>query len=66
LESRTGKIAAYVSLLRGLLKRGPSDVPSVASDDYEDIKAAVSGKLHGVEWQRCTLHFVRNILALGQ
>jgi transposase-like protein len=35
----------------------------VISDDHEGIKAAVSGELPGAEWQRCTVHFERNILA---
>jgi len=35
----------------------------VISDDHEGIKAAVAGELPGAEWQRCTVHFERNILA---
>jgi putative transposase len=35
----------------------------VVSDDHEGIKAAVSGELPGVEWQRCIVHFARNVLA---
>ena len=33
------------------------------SDDHEGIKAAVSGELPGAEWQRCTVHFERNVLS---
>ena len=33
------------------------------SDDHEGIKAAVAGELPGAEWQRCTVHFERNILS---
>lgn len=57
------KSAAYSSLLRGLLDRGLSGVRLVVSDDHEGIKAAVSGELPGVEWQRCIVHFGRNVLA---
>jgi putative transposase len=57
------KSAAYSSLLRGLLDRGLSGVRLVVSDDHEGIKAAVSGELPGVEWQRCIVHFERNVLA---
>ncbi|MDQ3589220.1 MAG: IS256 family transposase [Actinomycetota bacterium] len=57
------KGAAYASLLRGLIDRGLSGVRLVISDDHEGIKAAVSGELPGAEWQRCTVHFERNILA---
>jgi putative transposase len=59
----TEKGAAYASLLRGLIDRGLSGVRLVISDDHEGIKAAVCGELAGAEWQRCTVHFERNILA---
>jgi putative transposase len=57
------KGAAYTSLLRGLLDRGLRGVRLVVSDDHEGIKAAVSGELPGVEWQRCVVHFERNVLS---
>jgi transposase-like protein len=57
------KSAAYASLLRGLLDRGLSGVRLVVSDDHEGIKAAVAGELPGVEWQRCVVHFERNVLS---
>ena len=57
------KGAAYASLLRGLIDRGLSGVRLVISDDHEGIKSAVSGELPGAEWQRCVVHFERNILA---
>jgi putative transposase len=59
----TEKGAAYASLLRGLIDRGLSGVSLVVSDDHEGIKAAVSGELPGAEWQRCVVHFERNILS---
>jgi putative transposase len=59
----TEKGAAYTSLLRGLIDRGLSGVRLVVSDDHEGIKAAVFSELAGAEWQRCTVHFERNILA---
>ena len=59
----TEKGAAYTSLLRGLIDRGLSGVRLVVSDDHEGIKAAVFSELAGAEWQRCTVHFERNIVA---
>ncbi len=59
----TEKGAAYASLLRGLIDRGLHGVRLVISDDHEGIKAAVFGELPGVEWQRCVVHFERNVLA---
>jgi putative transposase len=57
------KGAAYASLLRGLIDRGFKGVRLVISDDHEGIKAAVSGELPGVDWQRCVVHFERNVLS---
>ena len=57
------KGAAYASLLRGLLDRGLRGVRLVVSDDHEGIKSAVLGELPGVEWQRCIVHFERNVLS---
>ncbi len=56
------KGAAYASLLRELIDRGLSGVRLVISDDHEGIKAAVWDELPGVEWQRCVVHFERNVL----
>ena len=58
------KGAAYAaSLLRGLIDRGLSGVRLVISDDHDGINAAVCGELPGAEWQRCSVHFERNVLA---
>ena len=57
------KGAAYASLLRGLIDRGLSGVRLVVSDDHEGIKAAVAGELPGTQWQRCVVHFERNVLS---
>jgi putative transposase len=57
------KGAAYVSLLRGLIDRGLKGVRLVISDDHESIKAAVAGELPGAQWQRCVVHFERNVLS---
>src|ERR687893_591537 len=57
------KAAAYASLLRGLIDRGLKGVYLVVSDDHEGIKSAVAGELPGAEWQRCAVHFQRNVLS---
>ena len=59
----TEKGAAYASLLRGLIDRGLSGMRLVVSDDHEGIKAAVAAEMPGVEWQRCQVHFERNVLS---
>ena len=57
------KGAAYASLLRDLIDRGLKGMRLVVSDDHEGIKAAVAGELPGVGWQRCVVHFERNVLS---
>ena len=57
------KGVAYASLLRGLIDRGLHGVRLVVSDDHEGIKAAVAGELPGAQWQRCIVHFQRNVLS---
>jgi transposase-like protein len=54
---------AWQSLLRGLVDRGLQGVQLVVSDDHEAIKAAVTAELAGAAWQRCVVHFERNVLA---
>lgn len=55
--------ASWQNLLRGLVDRGLKGVQLVVSDDHEAIKAAVAAELAGVAWQRCVVHFERNVLA---
>ena len=57
------KGAAYASLLRGLVDRGLKGVKPMISDDHEGIKVAVAGELPGVGWQRCVVHFERNVFS---
>jgi putative transposase len=59
----TEKGVAYASLLRGLIDWGLSGVRLVVSDDHKGIKAAVAAEMPGVEWQRCAVHFERNVLS---
>jgi Transposase and inactivated derivatives len=54
---------AYRNLLKGLIDRGLRGVQLVISDDHESIKQAVKIELPGTSWQRCTVHFMRNVLS---
>jgi transposase-like protein len=47
-----------------LVARGLGGVQLVVSDAHEGLKGAIGAVLHGVSWQRCRVHFVRNALAL--
>jgi len=57
------KKEAWRNLLRGLLERGLRGVRLVISDDHPSIRQAVAAELPGVVWQRCVVHFERNVLA---
>ncbi|HEY0391670.1 MAG TPA: IS256 family transposase [Solirubrobacterales bacterium] len=52
----------WTAFLRKLARRGLRGVKLVVSDAHEGIKAAVS-KVLSATWQRCRVHFMRNVLA---
>jgi putative transposase len=52
----------WTEFLRKLARRGLRGVKLVISDAHEGIKAAVAKVLHAT-WQRCRVHFMRNVLA---
>ena len=52
----------WTAFLRKLARRGLRGVKLVISDSHEGIKAAVS-KVLSTTWQRCRVHFMRNVLA---
>ena len=52
----------WTDFLRKLRRRGLRGVKLVISDAHEGIKAAVS-KILTASWQRCRVHFMRNVLA---
>lgn len=55
--------AFWLQFLRTLVKRGLKGVRLVISDAHEGLKAAVNTVFAGASWQRCRVHFVRNVLA---
>jgi putative transposase len=52
----------WTAFLRKLARRGLRGVKLVVSDAHEGIKTAVS-KILTATWQRCRVHFMRNVLA---
>src|SRR5271167_1471622 len=52
----------WTEFLRSLGRRGLRGVKLVISDGHEGIKAAVS-KVLCATWQRCRVHFMRNVMA---
>jgi transposase-like protein len=53
----------WTEFLRSLRRRGLGGVRLVISDAHEGLKRAASKTLQGASWQRCRVHFARNILA---
>src|SRR5215204_536856 len=55
--------AFWTAFLRGLVKRGLKGVRLVISDAHVGLKQAIATVLSGATWQRCRVHFMRNLLA---
>jgi putative transposase len=55
--------AFWREFLRDLVRRGLHGVQLVISDAHEGLKNALDAVLTGATWQRCRVHFMRNLLA---
>ena len=55
--------AFWTGFLRSLRARGLAGVRLVISDAHEGLKGAISAVLLGSAWQRCRVHFLRNVLS---
>jgi transposase-like protein len=54
--------ATWGEVFRGLTQRGLQGVSYVVSDDHKGLVAAIEKHFQGVLWQRCQVHFARNVL----
>ena len=54
----------WTSFLRQLVKRGLKGVRLVISDAHEGLRQAIAKVLHEASWQRCRVHFMRNVLSV--
>ncbi len=52
----------WTDFLRSLRDRGLSGVQLVISDAHRGLVAAIATVLQGASWQRCRVHFMRNVL----
>jgi putative transposase len=59
----TEEQAFWAEFLRGLRSRGLSGVRLMISDHHLGLKAAIASVMIGAAWQRCRVHFMRNVLA---
>ena len=55
--------AFWTAFLRSLKARGLAGVQLVVSDAHTGLKQAVAAVMAGAAWQRCRVHFLRNVLA---
>jgi transposase-like protein len=55
--------AFWTAFLRALVARGLQGVQLVISDAHEGLQEALTTVLNGATWQRCRVHFMRNVLA---
>lgn len=55
--------AFWEEFLRKLVARGLKGVKFVVSDAHEGLKSAIKKVLTGSTWQRCRVHFMRNVLS---
>ena len=56
--------ATYQDLFRSLKARGLRGVELVVSDDHKGLKAAIERYFQGASWQRCQVHYARNLLGM--
>jgi transposase-like protein len=56
--------AFWLAFLRGLVARGLGGVKLVVSDAHAGLKAAIAAVLQGAAWQRCRVHFIRDVLGV--
>ena len=63
-RSGTGETQDFWSeFLRSLRDRGLGGTPLVISDHHRGLMNAIDATMAGVAWQRCRVHFMRNVLA---
>ena len=55
--------AFWTEFLQSLRARGLGGVQLVVSDHHLGLKAAIAKVFVGASWQRCRVHFMRNVLA---
>jgi len=60
----TESAATYHHLFQGLKARGLSGVRLVTSDAHAGLKAAIDRHFQGASWQRCQVHFARDLVKM--
>ncbi len=60
----TESAATYHHLFKDLEARGLSGVQLVTSDGHTGLKAAIDRHFQGASWQRCQVHFTRDLVGM--
>jgi transposase-like protein len=63
-EADTESEATYHEVFTRLKARGLRGVELVTSDSHRGLKAAIDRHFQGASWQRCQVHFTRNLLGM--
>jgi transposase-like protein len=54
--------SSWREFMRALVTRGLRGVQLAISDAHEGLRQAICAVFNGVSWQRCYVHFIRNVL----
>jgi len=54
---------SWSAVFRELKERGLHGVSYVVSDDHTGLTKAIARQFQGAVWQRCQVHFIRNVLS---
>lgn len=60
----TESAATYQAVFRALKARGLTGVRLVTSDDHAGLRAAIDRYFQGASWQRCQVHYQRNLMGM--
>ncbi len=60
----TESAATYMAVFRDLKARGLRGVRLVTSDDHAGLRAAIERYFQGAGWQRCQVHYTRNLVGM--
>jgi len=58
--------ATWGRIFSNLKKRGFGEIKYIVSDAHEGIKSAVKHHFTGCMWQRCQVHYIRNLMKLAK
>jgi len=63
-SARTENEATWSVVFRDLVDRGLKGVQLVISDDHKGLRSAIERYFQGCQWQRCQVHYLRNLLGM--